>query len=1249
MVKTASKNHLIAGVFICIFISAGMLHAANIPAGLETITATDGSTWERVNVPGFGDNNNFSAVAMAEYQGRLYAMTRNESQGTEVWRTNGTGWEQVLFPGGITNGIYGNTRINNVWARMIVFNGKLYFGFSSGLQGNFLGSTGCEIWRYDGSIWEPVISDKKDIDEAGTITINGISGCALADGDRTANITDNTKAWVTNQWAGGVLQITSGTGKFRKFRILSNTLDTLNIQQNETAGTYNSSGQENEYTNCASRIYNNPFPQYSYTLGAVVVGDSYEIGMGIDENGFGNFWNKTITAMRIFNNKLYVSTGLNYEYGGQIWYTENGDDWMVTSSAMSVPAPFTDYSFGNFHSDTAYPGGNKPVSSSVTDLVVSSVSGTPILYAGGTGTSGSQGGCSRMARLTANGWELIVDVNIDTNATGTNENGFGSPPDCSTNTYNFMPWSLSDFSNKLLVGINTGVGARVLYAPSGLTDIKNDGSWQYSVGQANLNPTDPLYVDPLGTSAYLNGFDGYKYTDGSYQNIAVNLFPSGNTLYGGIICQYVPEFLIPPAKSELKGSQIWKSPDGLTWTQVTNNGFGDTETIIFEAFTEFKGQLYVSGSKGSSATPSGLGGAKIYRMVPGCVNVVADQNIADQFTRHTVTGITAPLPVLPDVHGFFGASYVTIGNIDKDINGIKEIISTSGTGLDGNFVTKDGAVAIFTWDGQNLDSWTQSIIYPNGPTGELAWPNETLLRDMDGDGDLDIMVMDNFIAGWFTKAPAGIYYLENQGGDIKLPLNWILRTIYKGDSTTQVGRSSYHRARFLDIDGDGDEDFITSKVCMWNWQNTTLQYNWVEWFRKESSGAFTGPYEIGDGGGFLFELADVDSDGDLDVIGPQFFIQNGAALVPKGPGDIRGDSLAWFENPGTGGPVTQKWNRYTIDNWYTSPNPMGKGFEAIVSDIDNNGKNEIIFTNHNHQDYKPDETYQDRIWPSGIYYMNIPDNPKSNTNWQPVSIDTGDPLLDPYNPVAVANDVYAVDREGGPYTQGSPGMVRAADMNGDGYPELVVPGDGKGAVYYYETGGQVDGCLTYKRASLFTNPGCMPGDAQIDDIDGDGDMDVIAVIYDTSVNKADPLDSSSIFVFESHLQVPVTTTTIIPETTTTTTATPTVINLVRFEAKGKLARIFLKWETASEVDNMGFNIYRAESAEGEYTKINGALIPADGSATEGANYQYIDKTAKAGKTYYYKLEDVDNAGNSTFHGPISVAARFLLKGKGLSK
>ena len=138
----------------------------------------------------------------------------------------------------------------------------------------------------------------------------------------------------TGQLISGLVvfcSITSGSGQFRKFRIISNTADTLTIQQNETAGTYNASGQETEYSDCTSQQYDNPFPLYSYTLGAVDVGDTYQIGTGYHQNGFGDFWNKTITAMRLFNNKLYVSTGLNYEYGGQIWYTEDGDNWTVTT------------------------------------------------------------------------------------------------------------------------------------------------------------------------------------------------------------------------------------------------------------------------------------------------------------------------------------------------------------------------------------------------------------------------------------------------------------------------------------------------------------------------------------------------------------------------------------------------------------------------------------------------------------------------------------------------------------------------------------------------------------------------------------------------------------------------------------------------------------------------------------------------------------------------------------------------------
>jgi hypothetical protein len=50
------------------------------------------------------------------------------------------------------------------------------------------------------------------------------------------------------------------------------------------------------------------------------------------------------------------------------------------------------------------------------------------------------------------------------------------------------------------------------------------------------------------------------------------------------------------------------------------------------------------------------------------VSITADQTIADKFIRHTVTGITTPLPVSPDVPGLIAVSYITVADIDK--NGI---------------------------------------------------------------------------------------------------------------------------------------------------------------------------------------------------------------------------------------------------------------------------------------------------------------------------------------------------------------------------------------------------------------------------------------------------------------------------------------------------------------------------------------------------------------------------------------------------
>jgi hypothetical protein len=102
----------------------------------------------------------------------------------------------------------------------------------------------------------------------------------------------------------------------------------------------------------------------------------------------------------------------------------------------------------------------------------------------------------------------------------------------------------------------------------------------------------------------------------------------------------------------------------------------------------------------------------------------------------------------------------------------------------------------------------------------------------------------------------------------------------------------------------------------------------------------------------------------------------------------------------------------------------------------------------------------------------------------------------------------------------------------------------------------------------------------------------------------------------------------------------TAISLVDFNAIAGSNSVNLTWSTASETDNAGFNIYRA-GADGEFVKINAEIIPAQGTATSGAAYSFVDDAARNRQTYSYKLEDVDLSGAITTHGPIQATPRFI--------
>lgn len=100
---------------------------------------------------------------------------------------------------------------------------------------------------------------------------------------------------------------------------------------------------------------------------------------------------------------------------------------------------------------------------------------------------------------------------------------------------------------------------------------------------------------------------------------------------------------------------------------------------------------------------------------------------------------------------------------------------------------------------------------------------------------------------------------------------------------------------------------------------------------------------------------------------------------------------------------------------------------------------------------------------------------------------------------------------------------------------------------------------------------------------------------------------------------------------------PLPLELALFSAESFDDHIRLKWTTLSESKNLGFHIFRAESASGSYRQITEQLIPGAGNSTTPRHYSYTDRSVKMDMTYYYKLGHIDLDGRIITHGPIRVS------------
>ena len=171
---------------------------------------------------------------------------------------------------------------------------------------------------------------------------------------------------------------------------------------------------------------------------------------------------------------------------------------------------------------------------------------------------------------------------------------------------------------------------------------------------------------------------------------------------------------------------------------------------------------------------------------------------------------------------------------------------------------------------ENKGNWK----FESHPLLNLSGTIHTPVRDMDGDGDLDIVAL-------VSQEWEEVYVFENDGhGQFKTHL------IY-GSTNEDFGSSGIS---VVDLDLDGDPDILYTNGDAFDYiPPGPRPWHGVQWLENKGGLKFE-YHRIGDFPGAYFANAvDVDKDGDLDIVVVSSFNKWD---------DPRAQSMIWFENDG---------------------------------------------------------------------------------------------------------------------------------------------------------------------------------------------------------------------------------------------------------------------------------------------------------------------------------------------------------------